>query len=137
MQLYKTSEYAIRVLVYMAAQDREIFSVMRLHRELQLPYKYLGRLMRHLAKSKLLRSSRGKMGGYRFARPCTEIYLAEIIEAVEGMESYDRCLLGFPSCSDDNPCPLHHLWGKHRDGFKEALRTTSLADLPFEGTQIS
>lgn len=129
MRLTKTSEYAIRVLVYMANHPEERLSVNLLHERLNIPYKYLGKMMHNLAGEGLLVSSRGKTGGYRLNGPLGEISLARIIDAVEGLSSYDRCLLGFPQCSDEAPCPLHERWGPRRDAIKAMIYDTTLADL--------
>ena len=54
MKLSKTSEYAIRVLVFLAGNPGKRYSVNRLHLELNLPYKYLGRLMSNLAEAEIV-----------------------------------------------------------------------------------
>ncbi|MDP6418533.1 MAG: Rrf2 family transcriptional regulator [Candidatus Krumholzibacteria bacterium] len=60
MSLYKTSEYAIRILVFMSMQDQEVFSAMHLHKGLKMPYKYPGKHLRNVAKAGLLEALRGK-----------------------------------------------------------------------------
>ena len=126
MRLLKSSEYAIRCLVYLAAQSSELCSVKRLSDELEIPYKFLGRLMTQLGSAGLVEAVRGKSGGYRIARPLDAIRVADIVDAVEGMESYDRCLLGFPRCDDDNPCAMHDVWKGHKEGILDMLHETTL-----------
>jgi DNA-binding IscR family transcriptional regulator len=48
---------------------------------------------------------------------------------VEGLENYNRCILGFEECSDDNPCPLHDYWLPIRDQINHLLYHVSLANL--------
>ena len=129
MWFLKTSEYAIRVLIFMASQETDRFSVSSLHRALGIPYKYLGRLMRKLAEAGLLESTRGKSGGYTISRPKEAIYLSEIVDAVEGSKDFDRCLLGLENCSRREPCPFHHKWEPHRLAMHRVLTDTSLANL--------
>ncbi|NIM19386.1 MAG: Rrf2 family transcriptional regulator [Candidatus Latescibacteria bacterium] len=129
MRLLKTSEYAIRVLSHMARNEAERYSVSSLHRALGIPYKYLGRLMRKLTKAGLVDAARGKTGGYVITRPPGSIHLIEIVEAVEGLEDFDHCILGFEACSSDQPCPLHDQWGVQRDSIRRMLEEASLEDL--------
>jgi Rrf2 family protein len=129
MQLTKTSEYAIRVMVYLANQKERRMSANYLHQKLNIPYKYLGKMMRNLAAAGLVKSMRGKTGGYQVCCNLDEITLAQIVDVVEGLESYDRCLLGFEKCGDDKPCPMHKLWGPQRDAIKAMIFNTTLQDL--------
>ena len=130
MHFRKTTEYAIRVMVFLAENAGKRFSVSALNKTLDIPYKYLGRLMNQLAKKGLLEVTQGKYGGY-LVNPdrLSEIYLYQIVDAVEGLQDYDRCILGFPQCSDENPCALHHLWMEQREAIKNMLYSNSLADL--------
>ena len=130
MHFRKTTEYAIRVMVFLAENAGERFSVNALNKTLDIPYKYLGRLMNQLAQKGLVEVTQGKYGGYLVnADRLSEIYLYQIVDAVEGLQDYDRCILGFPQCSDENPCALHHLWMEHREAIKNMLYSNSLADL--------
>jgi len=129
MRFYKTSEYAIRALVYLAGHDQRRYSVRELHQELDIPYKYLSRLMHQLAKAGFVDVAQGKTGGYRIAGKKAAIYLYQIVDTVEGLENYDRCILGFKECSDDNPCSMHRYWVEERERIKNLLHSLSLADL--------
>ncbi len=130
MHFRKTTEYAIRVMVLLAENAGERFSVSALNKRLNIPYKYLGRLMNQLAQKKLVQVTQGKYGGFMvLSSQLAKIFLYQIVDAVEGLEDYDRCILGFPECSDEHPCALHHLWVEQREAIKKILYTTSLADL--------
>jgi len=130
MILTKTTEYAVRVLTFMASQDdRDLFSAKHLHEQLNIPYKYLTRLMTDLAKYGCLLSIRGRDGGFKITKSIKEISLAKIIEAVEGMDSFNSCILGFHECSSDNPCAMHFVWEKNKAAFIKTLETTSLDDI--------
>ena len=129
MRLFKSSEYAIRSLVYMAVSGIEVCSVKTLSDALDIPYKFLGRLMSRLGAAGIVTSQQGKLGGYSITRPLHEVHLADIIDVVEGLESYDRCILGFDTCDDKNPCPLHDQWSGHKDGIRSMIDNVTLADL--------
>jgi Rrf2 family protein len=129
MRFSKTTEYAIRVMVFLSDHHDRPHSVNRLHRTLNIPYKYLGRLMIKLAVKGLVKATQGKQGGYQINKNRSPIYLYEIIDIVEGLENYDRCILGFENCSDSNPCPLHTVWEPQQKSIKQMVYDTSLDDL--------
>jgi Rrf2 family protein len=52
-----------------------------------VPLKFLEQILAALKKSKLVRSYRGREGGYVLYRPPKEITLLEVIEALEGTVS--------------------------------------------------
>jgi len=129
MRFQKTTEYAIRVLVYLAKHPGERFSTHKLHQELEIPYKYLGRLMSKLATTGFVEVQQGSLGGYQIQRKLSTIYLYQIAETTEGLEDFDRCILGFHECSEDHPCSLHDQWANRRESIKDMLYNTTLADL--------
>ncbi len=129
MRFSRTTEHAIRVMVFLAKNKNQRFSVNQLHQKLDIPYKYLGRLMRKLATAEFVDVSLGKQGGYQIKANLTDIFLYQIIEVVEGLENYDRCILGFTECDDTNPCCMHKFWVEHREGIKQMLYSATLEDL--------
>ena len=85
--------------------------------------------MHTLAEAGFLSVTQGKMGGYKINPQKSQIYLYEIIGAIEGLDNYERCILGFPECSNENPCSLHHIWLEHQQNLKDMVYNVSLNDL--------
>ena len=129
MRLQKSTEYSIRCLVYIALSDRELVSVDHLAKSLDLPYKFLTRLMSALRKAELVEAVRGKYGGFKIIRPLEDIKLIEVLEATEGTEDFHRCILGFPECGDEAPCAMHKHWAAPRERLRQMAEAVSLADL--------
>jgi Rrf2 family transcriptional regulator, iron-sulfur cluster assembly transcription factor len=129
MFISKTSEHALRILTYMALNSETQFSAKNLFEELQIPKRYLMRLLTDLSKSGFIRATRGRNGGYVFARSLESIYFSEIIDSVEGLLSFEGCVLGSTVCPVDKPCAMHQIWEKPKQTFLETLKTTTLADL--------
>lgn len=125
----RTTEYALRTLGYMASREHELLSADALHAALKIPKKYLQRLLTDLTRSKLLKSVRGRNGGFRLARTTREITLAEIIHAVEGSRLKPECFFGFAKCALDAPCAMHEVWVRSQRTVHDALHTTRLADI--------
>jgi Rrf2 family protein len=129
MRLSKTSEYALRILSFMINSDSEMFSAKFLIKKLDVPDKYLRRLMTGLSKKGFIRSVQGRDGGYVFAKSADDIYLSQVIDAVEGMDKYQGCILGFGECSDNNPCSLHTKYAPIRNELIRFLSTTTISEL--------
>jgi Rrf2 family transcriptional regulator, iron-sulfur cluster assembly transcription factor len=129
VKLYKTTEYAIRVLTYMAKSPGKRYSTMTLHKDLSIPYKYLGRLMTELAQHGFIKVEKGKYGGYEIKNDPSRIYLSEVIDAIEGKDNIDRCILGFEFCNDNNPCPMHRHWMPMKNTIMMKFRRLSILEL--------
>jgi Rrf2 family protein len=56
-----------------------------------VPAAYLAKHLQQLAGAGIVESTAGRRGGYRLARPASEITFAEVVEAVEGHERAFRC----------------------------------------------
>ncbi len=134
MRLSKTSEYALRILSFMAKESKDLYSAKYLVESLNISDKYLRRLMTDLSKAGFIKSSRGRDGGYSFNKALNKIFLSDIIDSVEGMEKYMGCVLGFDQCSDENPCIMHATWIQVRKEFIRTFQNKTLAD--FNYTEI-
>jgi Rrf2 family protein len=129
MTLSRTTEYALRILAFMAYEEREQYSSAYIHLQLKIPKKYLQRLLTLLSKEGLIKSVRGKHGGFAFAKRTDKIFLADIIEAVEGFQNTPTCFFGFGKCALDNPCAMHEVWAKSQIDLINTLSSTSLKQL--------
>lgn len=129
MHFSKTAEYAIRVLSYLHRHGETSHSVNVLHQELDLPYKYLTKLMTELVKKGLVNASRGREGGLSLARDADSICLSDILEAIGESLEHERCILGLGKCDALNPCALHDQWVKPKEMIETMLTTTTLASL--------
>ena len=86
MRLSKTSEYALRILIYMAKAPDTLYSASHLIEKLNVSDKYLRRLMTDLCKSGFIQSIQGREGGYRFIRDTREIFIYDVINSVENLD---------------------------------------------------
>ncbi len=83
MRLSARVDYALRAAAELAAADGPR-TVEQLSAAQQIPNKYLESILGELRRGGLLRSQRGPDGGYRLARPATEISIADVIRALDG-----------------------------------------------------
>jgi len=129
MHLTRESDYAlVGLAVLVEAGEAAVLPVSEIARSRDLPEAFLARIFRDLVRRGILESRRGRGNGYTLARPASSISLREVIEAVEGSEVFERCLLWRERCHDENPCPLHHRLKELRPGIEELLDSTTLAD---------
>ena len=93
------------------------------------PRNYLGKILHLLSRRRLVESQKGLGGGFRLARDPRSISLYDIVEAIEDVSRWKECILGRPTCSDENPCQVHDRWGPVRDAYLGLLRNTKIVDL--------
>jgi Rrf2 family protein len=125
-----TAEYALRAVVYIARRDAETpVQADELAEAVDVPRNYLGKVLHQLVRGRILRSTRGKHGGFRLARSPRDLTLLEIASLFDRIEGRRRCLLGRPECSDTNPCPVHHRWRETSEQISRFFRETTLADV--------
>ena len=131
MKLSKTSEYALRILIFMAKEPDKMYTAKQLIEELKVSDKYLRRLMTDLSKAGFIRSVQGREGGYTFIKSINEIFLFDVIDSVEGMDKLNGCVLGFEKCSCTNPCAMHETWQHVRVELNKVFRETTLSNMDF------
>jgi len=129
MHFSKTTQYAVRVLSYLHRHSPQPHSAAFLHTALDLPYKYLTKLLTKLEKKGLLSAIKGRNGGFVFAREADSITLSDILEAVDESLESQQCILGFEMCDAKNPCALHERWLKPKKAIDEMIEQTTLAAL--------
>jgi len=87
-----------------------------------MPAPFLAKVLGRLVDRGLLRSRRGRAGGFILGRPAGEITLADVVLALEKKGDLEAA---FP----DPPGAPARLLAPVRRAFLETLRSTSLADL--------
>jgi len=89
---------------------------------------YLEQLFSRLRKRSLVSSVRGPGGGYSLARDAADIYVAEVITAVDENVDTTRCH-GAHNCQDNQRCLTHDLWHDLSVRIYEYLNGISLQEL--------
>lgn len=134
MVLNKTQKYAVKIIFYLARQNYEMCSATKIHQELNIPYKYLTRLLTRLSKDNILSVHKGRDGGFVLQKKLNEIFLSEIIECVSDEDvGFNTCILNDEVCNRESPCTLHQKWSDIRRDINTFFQKTSLEDLQEEG----
>jgi len=124
------TEYAIRGLAELAGRSTGGNMLLdQLVNGTDLPRDFMAKIFQKLVRGGILVSAKGRGGGFALARPGHEISLMQVVEAMEGPQLLDRCVVGLDRCNDQMSCPQHDLYKPIRQRLKDYLNTTSVADL--------
>lgn len=108
----KKCEYGMQAILYLAAQEKGMpVSSDKISKVLKIPREFVSKILQSLRDSRLIFSSKGKSGGFGLAKDPSRIKLIDVVAAIDGLDIFDGCVLGFPECSPTHPCPVHETWG--------------------------
>lgn len=129
--LAKSTEYAIRALVYVQLQNwkQQRPGVVEIAKEIEAPEAYSAKILQTLARHKLLESMKGRGGGFFFNDNQSNLTLYDVIHVMEGDGCFHKCAFGLKNCNDENPCPLHDSYIEVRDGFFNIAKQETIQSL--------
>ena len=125
MRLKSYTDYALRVLMHLAAQPDRLASIGEMARIYRISHNHLMKVVHDLRKQGFLVAVRGRSGGVRLGRPATEISVGDVVRHTEG--TFD--LVDCGSCVIAPACALTSALHEARAAFMAVLDGYSLADL--------
>ena len=126
-------EYALQAVVFLALQkEGERISIKDLTKQLDIPYNFLAKIFQDLSRKGLLESLKGPGGGFSLGMAARDITLFHIVEAIDGVDFTQKCVMGFSECSGTHPCAVHEKWAALRDGIYSMLVSKNVAQLAME-----
>jgi Rrf2 family protein len=127
----KSAEYAIQAMIYLTEKKSDKPTMIsKIAESYGIPYQFLAKIVQTLVKHRLVKATRGRNGGVNLGRPANEIYLSEIVQAIDGPPpEKEQCVIGLNLCSDETPCPLHDQWKPIRGKIRHMLASEPLDDL--------
>ena len=130
MKLSAKSDYAARAVIGLARhyQSGESLRVEDLAAEQGIPPNYLVQILIELKSQQIVKSLRGKEGGYLLARPPAEITMADVLRCVHG-QVFDSPALNDPQC----PPELRAAWKKLQDAVDETAGSINFQQLLDQG----
>jgi Rrf2 family protein len=132
----RACEYGMRALVEMARdQEQPIHLAQELAERLDIPAPFLAKTLQLLVKKDILHSTKGRSGGFSFARPASKIRLLEVVEAIDGLGLAEDCVLGMPLCGDSKPCSVHYGWAPIRKAIVQMLKTKTIKSLAVDSSK--
>lgn len=123
----KKCEYGLQAVLFMATQTNDcVFPAEEISNKLDIPKEFISKILQSLTESGIIKSKKGKSGGFKLAKHPSKIKLIDIVDAIDGLDSFNSCLLGFRECSPDKPCPVHEQWGVLRTKAYEMLSSETI-----------
>lgn len=130
MQLNITTDYAIRIIVYLGmkggfAASREVSDNMG------IPYGYVLKIARKLVAAEIVTTSTGIYGGISLNKKPEDISLLDLIQVMESTTKINRCLEEDKYCSRfaTETCPVRRFYCVLQDELESKLSSITIADL--------
>jgi Rrf2 family protein len=131
--LSQKSRYALKALLVLAAQgDSAPMQIAEIAEAAQVPRKFLEQILLELKKPGIVRSQRGRAGGYALGRAAKDISFADVLRVTDGplaltpcvsVMAYGKC----DDCFDEAICGIRKAMLAARDATAAALESRSLA----------
>ena len=130
MQLKNSTDYAIRIVCYLAAQERMV-STSELSRKLNVSANYVPKIAKKLKNAKIVTACEGINGGYMLAKQPENISLMEIISCVEETMAINRCLEEDRFCSRnlEDTCKIHKILLSLQNTYNNKLESVKVSDV--------
>ena len=130
MQLNITTDYAIRIVYYLALQKENV-TASELASVLKIPVSYISKITKKLKAAGIVQACEGIKGGYALVKNPEIISLFDIVSSMEVTMKINRCLEsdGFCSRNATDYCNVHKALLKVQRTYEDALKSVSIADL--------
>jgi Rrf2 family iron-sulfur cluster assembly transcriptional regulator len=128
LALHEAQELAAQVTPIQQGVGSKPVTLAGISERQHISLSYLEQLFSRLRKDGLVSSVRGPGGGYRLAKPASEISVSNIITAVDELIDATQCG-GTENCHDEGRCMTHDLWTALNGKILEYLSGVSLAEL--------
>jgi Rrf2 family protein len=132
--LTKKGKYGLKALVYLSQlEPGQLAFVGEIASSNNIPKKFLDAILAELRNAGFVQSRKGKEGGYRLARPPTDIKVGHVVRVLDGplapiscasRTRYERC----EDC-DEATCQVRHMMLEVRHAIAEVLDNRSLAEM--------
>ncbi|MBX2903120.1 MAG: Rrf2 family transcriptional regulator [Chitinophagales bacterium] len=127
--LSKASQYAIKSLIFIGSQPNRV-TLKDVSKAIDSPPAFTSKILQRLVAAQIVDSIKGIGGGFEInPKKLKTIKLVTIMKAIESCDISTSCFLGFPKCSDQNPCPVHHLYKPIKEKLNTELLNVSLKDI--------
>ena len=141
MHLFAQEEYGLRCMLQVVRNGgQEPLSIPQIAEAEGLSTEYTAKLLRTLRQGGLLTSSRGAGGGYRLARPATEITAWDVIEVLGGSflpQSFCEAHPGqLRDCVRSSNCAVRALWHKVEQAVRGVIARITLAEMQHNESQV-
>lgn len=129
MRLTTKGRYAVTAMLDLAIHaNRGPVNLADISERQDISLSYLEQLFARMRRGGLVTSVRGPGGGYYLERGTADIFISDIIDAVNESVDVTKCQ-GQGNCQQGETCLTHHLWEDLSQQIHDFLGGISLADL--------
>ena len=130
MRMSAKAEYAVRAMTQLAAvESGTLVTTEDLAKSQGIPAQFLVDILSDLRTDRLVRSHRGREGGYELARPASNISVADVLRCIDGPLASVRDI-GLGDLPYTGPTEaLTDVWRALRGSMRSGLEETTLADV--------
>ncbi len=131
MRITQESDYALRILTYLAVTD-DVADAQTISKHTRVTLRFTSKILHKLVSSRYVTSYKGAKGGYRMAVCPDEITLKSVIELIDGPIAMVRCLEKEQGCSlgsDKSACIYHHIFESISTDVARKLQAVTISDV--------
>ena len=128
MKLTKSTDYALRLLIYLAEQSH-LVTMKALSVQLHIPYDNLTKIVQKLAKYQFVYTEQGKYGGVMMNKCASMISLQDIIALIDGPTQLSECQQNPQSCGLSCTCQLKHVFGNLEYKINQLFNQITIKDV--------
>lgn len=137
MRLTQQTNYAVRTLIYCAANPGSPSRVADIAASFEMSETHLFKILKVLVDGGFVRTLRGRNGGILLARPAAEISVGEVVRAAEESFLLAECFeSGRKDCPLITSCGFNGLLHEALEAFMTVLDSHSIAELAEDRTEI-
>lgn len=128
MQLTKQTDFAFRVLIYLASKPaQDLSQIQTIALRFDISRSHVMKIVQKMANSGLIESIRGQGGGLKLAKPTQDINLREVVELMEATLNPVNC--HEPMCLIENSCVLKNYLYQAQESYLAHLSRFTLSDI--------
>lgn len=135
MRLSLHTDYALRTLMFLAAEQRRV-QIAEIAEFFQISKDHLAKVVQRLAQVGLIRSIRGVGGGLELARPADSISLLDVIEPIEGSLHLLDCVAIDDVCVIQPGCRLKTILSEAEQLQRDYFAKFTIADVVKPGASL-
>lgn len=129
MHLTQHTDYALRLLIYLAANSERLVTIAEISERFNLSRSHLMKIANRLVHEGFVEGLRGKGGGLRLARGAAEISVGHAVRVMEQGMALVECFGASSQCLLTPDCRLKGVLGDALEAFLKSLDSVTLADL--------
>ena len=130
LEITRQADYALRAVIEVATlEDDERMPTAIIAERQKIPLPFLAKIVSQLSVKGVLEATRGAGGGVRLARDAHSITMRDVIEAIDGPITVNRCAIDPDSCEFSDTCAVCEVFGDARSVLVERLESTNFDQL--------